>query len=439
MSYIKIALIVTVIAVSYSCKKYDHFELSRFIPPETCGGCHTEIYDQWKGSLHQQSHYDAIYREISLRDLKGLTDGDEIMEAESCVKCHTPVGFVTGNPMKTSNKEAGIPVIAKEGVQCDFCHSSTGARELYNAMMKLDPGHGESRPGIKRGPFKDSHSSYHETAYSEFHTESEICAVCHDVRHVVFGTRLETPYEEWKNSPYNSKDLQKRITCQGCHMYQRPGVPATGSTERPKNPGKASSDGPDRDHIYTHYFVGANTVIPSMIKNTAQYKMAEERLKNAAVLEISGMPAEGKIKITIKNTGAGHKIPTGLTNLRQVWLEIVITSPGGELLYSAGKLDSDGRLPKNTAVYNTVFGDGSGKPVMNLAKAREILSDRRIPPGGELSELIDAASFKGKSISVEARLFYRSAPQDEVDSVFGRGKIRIPAIEMARIKTTLAF
>jgi hypothetical protein len=231
--------------VMISCSKVRHFELSRFISPDVCGGCHSAIHEQWKSSMHNLSQSDTIYRLAAFAGLQGLTDSGEIAEAEHCVTCHNPMGFVTGFPKRVSDEkeESKIPAVTREGIQCDFCHSATGAYAIYNAKIKLDPGNGEQDPGTKRGPFADSKVDYHKTEFSKFHTESEICGVCHDVRHVTFGTKLETTYEEWAKSPYNATDSAKRIVCQGCHMYQRPGVPATGSTPRPENPGTAQKAG----------------------------------------------------------------------------------------------------------------------------------------------------------------------------------------------------
>lgn len=424
--------------IIFSCSKLPHFELSRFISPETCGGCHDEIYAQWKSSMHNLSHVDGLYRAAAFHYLKGLTDSSEIKEAEHCVICHTPIGYFSGFPRKVSEERDNpgkISEIAKHGVQCDFCHSATGAYAVYNNQIKLDPGHGESNPGIKRGPFTDSQSDFHQSAYSEFHTSSEICGVCHDVRHVVFGTKLETTYEEWKKSPYNSSDTASRITCQGCHMYHRPGVPATGSTERPKNPGPASIGGPKREHIFTHYFVGGNMAIPSFHGDTEKAKMAEERLKHAAELSINtDKISEGKIIIAIKNIGAGHKLPTGLTDVRQMWLEVVVKDRAGKVLFSSGVADAKGYVPEGTIVFNTVFGDGAGKPVDNIAKAREVLRDHRVPPKGVLDEVIALPGNVPKYAIVHARLLYRSASQKLVDDLLGAGKLRLPVVVMAETK-----
>jgi hypothetical protein len=422
--------VFAITALQMSCTKVQHWELSRFVAPEICGGCHDEIYSQWKGSTHSLSHVDPLYREVALHDLKGLTDADELKEAELCVKCHTPVGFVSGMPARTSDHLKKIPELAEKGVQCDFCHSATGAWNIYNADIEMDPGHGENNPGTKRGPYHDSLSDFHKTEYSKFHTGSDICGTCHDVRHIVFGTKLESPYEEWKNGPYAKKD----IPCQGCHMYQRPGIPATGSTVRPDYPGIAAAGGPKRKHIFSHYFVGANTIVPSRFNNQTQAIMAEERLKNAATVAIDGGLTGGKFRVTVKNTGAGHSIPTGLSHVRQMWLEVKVTSADGRVLLHSGKLDGSGRIDLGAAIYTTVFGDGKGRPVMNVAKAREVLKNKRIEPLKSAVEVYRLQELKDRTITVEAKLWYRLAPQELVDSILGKGKLAIPAVLMASDK-----
>ncbi|HPA73714.1 MAG TPA: multiheme c-type cytochrome [Spirochaetota bacterium] len=441
--FVIVALCSAYPLVMLSCSKVQHFELSRFISPDTCGGCHDEVHGQWKNSMHNLSQVDAIYRAAAFHYLKGLTDADEIAEAESCVKCHTPIGFFSGFPKTVSQERDNpekVPEIAKEGIQCDFCHSVTGAYAIYNNQVKLDPGHGEADPGTKRGPFKDSKSDYHKSEYSAFHGSSEMCGVCHDVRHVVFGTKLETTFEEWQKSAYNAPDAKKRVNCQNCHMYQRPGVPATGSTPRPQNPGTAAQGGPRRDHIYTHYFVGANMAIPGSRNDAVREEMAVERLKHAAELSIDDAKIkEGKISVTVKNTGAGHNLPTGLTDVRQMWLEVVVRDAAGRTVFSTGVADANGYLPKGSIVYNTVFGDGKGNAVDNIAKARQILRDRRVPPLGSLEEVIALPATGAKTLEVRARLRYMGAPQELIDTLAGKGKISIPAVTMAEAKKTITM
>ena len=99
-----------------------------------------------------------IFKSVSDFLRKGLVHPDEIKEAESCVKCHTPVGFVTGYPTKSSDDREKIPELAQMGIQCDYCHSATTAHKMYNNDLKLEPGNGEDDPGVKRGAASSGHS-----------------------------------------------------------------------------------------------------------------------------------------------------------------------------------------------------------------------------------------------------------------------------------------
>lgn len=403
----------------------------RFISPATCGDCHTGIYGQWQNSMHNNAHIDPVYSAVSQFLLQGLTDPGEVAESESCVKCHTPIGHVTGYPSKTSDDMSKVTELAAKGIQCDYCHSATGAKQMKNNGLIISPGYGEDDPGIKRGPFKDSESDFHETAYSAFHTRSGICGTCHNVSHVSFGTKLETTYDEWKNGPYNNQDPDKTVTCQGCHMYQRPGIPATGETERPSNPGTAADDGPKRDHIFTHYFVGANARLPEMFGDKDKAAMAVARLQHSAELRLdTDKIKDGKLSITVANTGAGHYLPTGLTDVRQMWLMILVTDEKGRVLVNRGNLDQNGYVRDDAIIYNTVFGDGQGNPVHNISKAREILKDKRIPPKQSMTETLFVKTQGAKQLIISVKLVYRSAPQKVLDLVLGKGKQTLPVIVM---------
>jgi len=434
-AFIIISLLLSFIIYAWSSEKIGHYQLSQFISPETCGQCHDEIYSEWKGSMHNLALSDIIYTEAADDGLKGLTDKDEIEEAEHCQTCHTPVGYITGYPLKTSDKRSKIAEIAKKGIQCDYCHSITGAYAVYNAKYKYSPGNGEEDPGVKRGPFKDSESDFHKSEFSEFHTKSEMCGTCHDVKHVKFGTWLETTYQEWQSSPYKKQGVQ----CQDCHMYQRPGLPATGSTDRVKNPGAASIGGVERDHIFTHYFVGGNMAIPANEKNSAGkilVKMAEDRLKNAVDIRIDPKTDGNNIVVRIINTGAGHEVPTGLANVRQVWLKVIVKDSKGKIIFTSGIPDKKGYLPRESIVYNIIFGDGKGNPVNNVAKAREVLKDNRLKPMLEKIEKINPGKFTGK-VTVEASILYSGLPQEIADSFKGLKGMKIPVVVMKGVKNVV--
>ena len=126
-------------------------------------------------------------------------------------------------------------------------------------------------------------------------------------------------------------------------MRQLPGYPSTGSTERPDNPGKSAIGGKDRDHVYTHYHVGGNAVLPALPDllegGEENVQMVYERLQNCATLEIISPDKPmvwqaATIQIKVNNVGAGHYLPTGLSEVREMWLEVVVKGALGKTIFN---------------------------------------------------------------------------------------------------------
>ncbi len=420
--------------------------INQFIDPEICEGCHSEIFNQWNGSMHSKAFIDPVWRAATKLFFKDATKSDEILEMKACVKCHTPLGFRSysiSSPADDYDKLAELPA---QGIFCNWCHNINEVKHLGDAGYEVEPGGGEDDPSTMLGPFKDSDSPYHPTKYSELHTKSEFCGLCHNVSHAANGLPIEQTYNEWKNSPYNTTNPDTTVNCQDCHMRQRPGIPSTGKTERPDNPGTACDDGPEREHIWTHYFVGANAVVTKLLGSELHANMAIERLQNAADLELLKDSTYSKnqlshIKVKVINSGAGHYLPTGLTEVRQMWLDVKVTDAKGKVLLRSGKVDSDGNIDENAVKYHTVLGNAKGKPVLNVAKADRILYDHRIPPKGYSIEsytfyIPDNAV---SPLAVEVRLKYRSASQSLTDILLGDNAPKIPVIEMVDLKDSIAF
>jgi len=93
--------------------------------------------------MHNVAQKDIIYKEFArfyLDDSKSQNpvNNDELKEAESCVKCHIPVGYITGKPLSVTEElsmEKDLPEITVEGIQCDYCHTIVEAKKHYNARF----------------------------------------------------------------------------------------------------------------------------------------------------------------------------------------------------------------------------------------------------------------------------------------------------------------
>jgi hypothetical protein len=434
-----------------SMEKHEIFDfrkvrVNQFISPDVCEGCHTEIYNQWNGSMHSKAFADPLWRTATKLFFKDAKKSGEIIEMKACVKCHTPLGFRSysiSSPADDYDKLAELPA---QGIFCNWCHNISEVKHLGDAGYEVEPGGGEDDPSTMLGPFRDSDSPYHPTKYSELHTKSDFCGLCHNVSHAANKLPIEQTYNEWKNSPYNTGNPATTVNCQDCHMRQRPGIPSTGKTARPDNPGKACNDGPDREHLWTHYFVGANAVVTKLLGSELHSKMAIERLQNAADLEVIKDNAYRRnelsnIKVKVINSGAGHYLPTGLTEVRQIWLAVKVSDAKGKVLLSSGELDKKGEIDANAVVFHTKLGNEKGEPVINVAQADRILYDHRIPPKGYHVEryafYIPATAVP--PLSVEVALRYRSISPPLAQALLGDKAPEIPVIDMVRIVDEINF
>ena len=455
MKKILFIFLITIISVSFTyageTEKHDIFDFNKvsvdqFIDPEICEGCHSEIFEQWNGSMHSKAYTDPVWRAATKLFIKDPMNEGQLLEMKACVKCHTPLGFRAGlitSPAEDYDKLAELPA---QGIFCNWCHNISEVKHLGDAGYEVSAGGGEDDPSTMLGPRKDADSPYHPTKYSELHTKSDFCGLCHNVSHAANNLPIEQTYNEWKNSPYNTGDPATTVNCQDCHMRQRPGIPATGKTERPDNPGVACDSGPERKHIWTHYFVGGNSVVTKLLGSDLHAKMAVERLQNAADLElIKNTPFKkeslSNIKVKVINSGAGHYLPTGLTEVRQMWLEVNITDAKGNVLLRSGYLDEKGNIDENAVIFHTKLGNEKGEPVINVALADRILYDHRVPPKGFQIErytfyIPDSAV---SPLKVRATLKYRSASQALTNTLLGEKAPKMPVVDMAVITDIIEF
>ncbi len=393
-----------------------------FTPPQKCGECHPKQYNEWNGSVHNMALRDPIYQGELNKAVKAV--GHEI--TRQCEGCHSPAGMVTGE-IKGAGL-AGLSPMALAGVSCDICHSISGVTHLQtpthdpeNGSFILNPGTA-GRP-VKRAPFKPSDScggGFHSCEQSSTQLKADICASCHQVYHYDAHFPLEATYNEWKSGPYAQVD----VLCQDCHMVDTKTFLEVADTFRK----------PKREE-YRHYFNGANYLLSylgaaaakisgeqKLAKNLMlQYDMAIERLQSAADLELTPVYRGGdlaELKVRVKNIRAGHNLPTSLTNVRQMWLEVIARDENGKIILSTGAVTADGTLPEDVRIFNS---DGMGKDFHFAVHPWVVTSFSRhdtIPAKGYKDVHYGINPPAGvKNIAFEVKLRYRQADQKVAEAL----------------------
>lgn len=361
---------------------------SKFQSAAGCG-CHAGMVDTWNRSMHRQALTDPLYR-AKLAEGEKATDGGL---GPFCNACHGPIAVMSGELVSVDQSK--LASVSAEAIACDFCHQVTGTKTPPGDTSQM-----VAADGVKRAQLADALSPAHKTAHSEFHKTAEFCGACHNVNHPANGLPLEATYTEWKAGPYAAQG----VVCQDCHMTPGPGV-------NEPQPGVAAAGAPQRPEIYLMQWVGGNASFGNKY-------LAEQRLRSAAKLELtaSELAENGSVPVTVRitNVGAGHMLPTGLTEYRQMWLQVTARDEAGKEL-SLQRRD-----------FGTVLQDKDGKHPVELWDATAVFSDDRIPPKGSVEQTYAVAVPAG-AVTIEAALYYRSASEEAAK----KAGVEVPTTLMA--------
>jgi hypothetical protein len=270
---------------------------NQFEKPEVCGSCHTDFYQQWRQAMMSQSythHWDEIeYFKLAVPH----AEKDEKVAGvkAGCNGCHAPNAFIAGDVPPPKPEENSR---ANEGVSCDICHTITGFQgEIpYNFNFTINPG--KEKYGNRDGVV----SPHHNTKFLKHTTTPELCGSCHNEKNP-YDVWVKSTHLEWKAGPY----AKEGVRCQDCHM---PSAEAINS--------KMSK--PEKN-VAQHLFHGAHS---------------ESKLRGSVEVRIHPDDREfepgdvATLKVQVFNHKAGHKIPSGSAEERQVWLTVIAYDSDGK-------------------------------------------------------------------------------------------------------------
>ncbi len=401
-----------------------------FYEAADCGECHVDQYRDWKGSAHSRAHDDGIYRAFA--ELARKEGGEELYLF--CSACHIPLAVATGE----SSKKGSATFLTHEGVTCDVCHNVKSIRKLrkeggMNCSIVLEEG------DVRFGPLDDPvDNPGHESKGSALHRSSELCSACHTLVHPHNGLVIENTPHEWKEGPYAKAGIQ----CQDCHMRTVEQALEVARTMKPvKVPGRTTEDD-KRPDVKAHLFVGGNTNQKLVGLGDVHVAEARKRLQGAATVALEAAASAGtaKIVVAVTNVSAGHAIPTSITELRQVWIDLRVTDADGKEIFRSGAIDDTGAVDPKAVMYHSVLVDKAGAVTFKPWLAERMVKEKLIGPKQTVRESYEFAIPAGAKGALKVRcvLRYRSAPQEVMDRLFGKGKYPIDVVDMAAAQASIA-
>jgi len=365
-----------------------------FNDPKMCASCHPRQFKEWSGSMMAYSAISPTFNALeALGNAYSVTQGRPGFAAGGhatalfCQSCHNPIDTALGNfpgllesngqPMRDFASEAG-----RSGLSCDVCHQISGP-DLSLGLGRLGDGIANTAfvlsPGsTKYGPLdlpqpNPIHSSLPATninGETGYLRESEFCGSCHDVRTPPDAAladavdpetgepfqRLENLFTEWKNGPYGpiNNEVGGVVSCQDCHMDLGPPEPAGSYAEGETTVFPRPNQVEEREEVRTHYFTGIDIALvdfPGQDKRRrdqngnriGQVQRRKILMESAAELAVSAPAnvAAGDtlpIVVHVTNSGTGHNLPSGFSQERQIWVELIVSDGSGDVIYESGTL-----------------------------------------------------------------------------------------------------
>lgn len=314
--------------------------------PNTCKACHSSHFEQWAGSMHAYASVDPVFVAMNKRGQRETNN----QLGTFCVQCHAPMAVALGLTDGTDYDPANLTA-ATNGVTCYFCHNVDKVADDHNNGLKL------ALDSTMRGGLENpvsaspAHSSTHDPLMDGRTNDSSMCGSCHDIV-TPKGVALERTFAEWKTTFFTESDPLHHLTCGGCHMPSKDATLTDASIHSPIRP----------LGFHDHSMVGVDqavTTFPGMADQAAKIQFD---LDNAVSIigptPRTGPPAPGGIcvdqlgggEITVRmdSVSVGHEWPSGSSQDRRAWLEVIAKNDAGDVIFSTG-IVPDGMDPDDIA------------------------------------------------------------------------------------------
>jgi hypothetical protein len=304
-----------------------------------CSRCHSEIYDQWKDSVHANStaskdpihglFYSAV---VGDPKTEGVRTGKNKNKYPVCLQCHAPAAA------KAGKTKLDAKVSFSEGVNCIACHTLskfTGTKKkgggLKLGMQAYEYSHNQLQG--PNGTTSRRHKKFGKGGVANnpglFKT-SKMCLGCHDQRNNSKKVPLCQTGGEITTAGGST-------TCQTCHM-------------------------PVVNGISNHSMAGGHSA---------------EMVSKGLVMTINAKKVADMLQIKVNATNLlPHNFPTGAP-FRNFYITVTAQDSQGNILWKSSKTHP--MKDDKKAMFMYMIGDDNNKPAPP-PKATKVLGDTRLKP-----------------------------------------------------------
>ena len=395
----------------------------------SCQNCHAQAFADWSDSNHRLMGNSHPYYK-AVQALARQTEGEAF--GQWCQGCHMPQQVLNGQtdlPKGSHMLErggaslieahrAGEPVV-EEGTGCVLCHRITrledaGGNSAFTVNLKdresyvfEDAPGGSARHWLAERQI-NARPAMHKASYQkDFYQDAALCKSCHNEFAPGTGANIVNTWDEWQNSSFaRAEDPARRRSCIDCHMNPTPGKGGDAVA------GQSTENGTMKSRLYRHNFTGAQHQLVGLRNpDLEQESLALLRSSAALSARIEQDAGQQALVVRVTNVGAGHALPTGVADFRELWLELTLADAEGNIVLRSGQ-PVNGAVPEDARLFRKVFGDADGKPVgLKFWRYAKLLADTRIPADGWRDESWPLPADARGPFSADIRLNFRTYPK----------------------------
>lgn len=398
-----------------------------FMDSETCGGCHRDIYEEWKSSMH---HFASMNNQFYRKSIEYMQDVVGTAPSKWCAGCHDHALFFNGR-FDTPVKEQMDAPESHAGLACTSCHSISHVDSTMGNggfTIEYPPLHNLATSKNRAVRMLTDFVTYldpkphKQTFMKPFMREdaAEFCSACHKVHLDVPVNKYRwfrgfNDYDNWQASGVSGQGArsfyypEKSSTCVDCHM------PLVNSNDPGNHSGK----------VHSHRFPAANSAIPFVNADKEQLDITQKFLQSGFItVDIFGVsPARavtGEVPLVRRGDGQpqalsgfaageetdqqapafirevgevsapidksavalvpgstvtfdvvvrtrkiGHFFPAGTVDAFDVWLEFQVKDPTDRVVFWSGRVEDDGKGPveRGAHFYRSYQLDAEGNPI----------------------------------------------------------------------------
>ncbi len=356
-----------------------------------CGTCHAKELAAWQKSVHAHAGVDPMVHFCA--GIESTTNGAQYPRL--CAGCHDPVSARLGDTTLSSGR----------GVTCLGCHDGS----------RLIRAGGNADLEVSTSDWTQDHAARAAATLPTLR-DPKFCGTCHEQFVPGVGIEAIDTLHEYEGSSFAGADdagaTSAVVRCVDCHA--------------PK----------DSTGVADHAMVGGNVYVATEITKDPTMVAAEQANLSLA-LDLAASRTGNAVTVTVKNHAAGHAFPTGVTDIREPWVELQAVDAQQNVVAHYGGPAPDGTIPPEAARFgmDIAKADGGLLYLHELSQTTRIPFARFVPPRGSADVILTApTSLPSPAVELDAVLYYRNVRTTYYRAATGDAGATAPTVEVSRVK-----